>query len=76
MYGVGARLRELRRAKGFTQHQAADGAGVAPSTWACWEQGRRIPRLPGLDRAAQALGVTTSEILKGIEQDEACMRNA
>lgn len=76
MYGVGARLRMLRRAKGLTQRQVAGGAGVAPSTWACWEQGRRIPRLPGLERAGQALGVTASEILRDTEQEEAYTRNA
>lgn len=60
-----ARLRELREAKGWTQQQLADAAGLALAGLANLEQGRR--RRPGWDTVvalAEALGVSLDEFVK------------
>ena len=57
------RLRALRLQCHLTQAHAAARAGVAASTWACWEQGRRTPRLRTLPRVAAAVGATSADLL-------------
>ncbi len=59
------RLRSLRLRCHLTQAQAAARAGVAASTWACWEQGRRTPRLRTLPHGAAAVGATMADLLGG-----------
>lgn len=39
------RLKELRQDKMFSQKQLADKLGIAVSTYANWEQGRREPSI-------------------------------
>ena len=41
---VGARLRELRTARGWTQAEAAEKCGVLQPVWSKWERGKQIPR--------------------------------
>ena len=59
-----ARVRGLRRRRGITQAEAARLAGVAPSTWGAWEEGRRLPRLSALPAIAAALRVSTTALLR------------
>lgn len=60
----GIRLRELRENEGYQSQQAlADALGVAQSTVANWERGRREPNYATTVRLAQLLGVSTDYLL-------------
>ncbi len=60
----GARLRDLRDNQGFHSQQAlANALGVAQSTVANWERGRREPNYATTVRLARLLGVSTDYLL-------------
>lgn len=58
------RLRELRSAKGWTQTQLAQEAGLARAGVANLEQGRREPSWGVVIRLCLALGVSCAEFQK------------
>jgi transcriptional regulator with XRE-family HTH domain len=58
-----ARLRELRRSRGFSQAELARRAVVTPSYVARLEAGGAAPGIDLVDRLAQALGVTPADLL-------------
>jgi len=62
----GKRLAEVRRAKGFTQESLADKANVTALTVSYIEQGRQWPRISTLQKLAKCLGVSVSELFKGL----------
>jgi len=63
----GARIRWLRRQRGWTQKELADKAGVAHVTISRYERDEHIPqRLDLVERIAEALGVTPA-VLRGKE---------
>lgn len=39
-----AKLREIRRALGLTQHQVAEAVGISDGAYAMYETGERTPR--------------------------------
>ncbi len=55
-------IRQLREAKGWTQLQLANKAGVTPSTIYNWERGRFEPKASQLRAVARALGVSSDDI--------------
>ncbi len=55
-------IRQLREAKGWTQLQLANAAGVTPSTIYNWERGRFEPKASQLRAVARALGISSDEI--------------
>lgn len=60
----GERLRDLRQAAGYTSQQALGAAlGVAQSTVANWERGRREPDFTLTIRIARLLDVSTDYLL-------------
>jgi transcriptional regulator with XRE-family HTH domain len=61
-------LRKLREAKGFTQGEVAERAGVPFRSYQNWELGVREPRLPVLPSLAKALGVNLDELLVGVDK--------
>jgi transcriptional regulator with XRE-family HTH domain len=62
---IGSRLRQLRRARGLTQREVAEGAKVAKNYITMLETGwRKNCSLPVLRRIAKALGVQAGELLK------------
>ncbi len=64
--GLGARLRSARRARGLTQEQLAEFAGIKPSDLSYMENGRRMPRVETtMRRLAAALGVDWYWLLAG-----------
>lgn len=68
----GIRLRELRENEGYHSQQAlADALGVAQSTVANWERGRREPNYATTVRLARLLGVTTDYLLGLSDQPQA-----
>jgi transcriptional regulator with XRE-family HTH domain len=54
---IGAKLRELREARGLTQDQLAERSGVPAGTVRNYEQGRREPSWQALWGLAEALGI-------------------
>jgi transcriptional regulator with XRE-family HTH domain len=52
------KLKELRTALGWTQSQLADHSGVPIGTIRDYEQGKRDPLLPTIQRLARGLGVS------------------
>lgn len=60
---VGARIKNLRKAKGITQEELAELCNVSPSCVSRWETGSLYPRRDHLRVLAKVLGVTPEEIL-------------
>ncbi|MDM7831612.1 helix-turn-helix transcriptional regulator [Cellulomonas edaphi] len=60
---LGRRLRHLRKAKGLTLDALGTRVGVTPSLLSLVENGRREPRLALLRALAEALDVTTADLL-------------
>ena len=63
---LGERISELLEAKGMTQRELADRAGVTEVSMSRYISGDRTPRAAILSNMANALG-TTSEYLLGTE---------
>jgi transcriptional regulator with XRE-family HTH domain len=57
------RLRTLREARGWTQAQLAERAGLTREYVGRLEGGRQDPRLSVVRRLAKALGVTVNDLL-------------
>ncbi len=64
----GALLRRMRKAKGMTQKQLADGLGVVPKTVSKWETGNGFPEVSMLAALADLLGVSERMLLLGEEK--------
>src|ERR1700749_2730703 len=61
--GSGARLRQARQARGFSQQQLAGMAAVSPQAGSAVESGLSDPSLRGGPAPARALGLTVEELL-------------
>jgi len=51
------KLVRLRRKHKLSLEQMGRLCGVDPSTWHCWEKGKRTPSIGSLQKVAQALRV-------------------
>ncbi|UPK43945.1 helix-turn-helix domain-containing protein [Paenibacillus pabuli] len=67
---VGNRIRELRKAKGWTQEQLAEAAGLHYSYIGGVERGDRNISLETLEKIINGLQVTAEEIFKFNEDSE------
>ncbi|WP_315370673.1 helix-turn-helix transcriptional regulator [Paenibacillus xylanexedens] len=67
---VGNRIRELRKAKGWTQEQLAEAAGLHYSYIGGVERGDRNISLETLEKIINGLQVTAEEIFKFKEDSE------
>jgi transcriptional regulator with XRE-family HTH domain len=65
MDGLGARLRELRRARALTQEELAEKADVSPSTIVDIERGKHEPQIRTLRKLARALDTTPDKLVLG-----------
>jgi transcriptional regulator with XRE-family HTH domain len=63
----GARMRELRAARGLSQDELADRTDVHPTAIGRLERGAREPRLSTILRIADGLGVAPGELLNRIK---------
>ena len=61
--GVGDRIREARKQAGLTQNQLAEKSGVATISIHQYEAGKRKPQIERLQRIADALGVSITELI-------------
>ncbi|GHV18790.1 hypothetical protein FACS18949_06100 [Clostridia bacterium] len=66
------RLREARKAIGYTQAKAAELSEVAKSTYSQYESGDRVPSVPVASRLLKVLGVSGSYLMG---QDDSLLRS-
>ena len=66
--GVGERIRDVRRERGWTQDELAVAVGVSRSAVAQWETGRAGQLSANLSRIAGALGVGVEFLLHGSDK--------
>jgi transcriptional regulator with XRE-family HTH domain len=66
----GTRLAALRKARGFTQVQLAEAIGTTQRAISYYETEAGYPPMPAVAALAQALGVSTDELM-GLEQPQA-----
>jgi transcriptional regulator with XRE-family HTH domain len=64
---LGGAIRQLRHNRGITQDELAKKAGLHRTYVSDMERGSRNPSLNSLQRVAEALGITLSEIFKHTE---------
>ena len=62
---IGARIRDTRRKRGWTQDALAEAVGVTRSAVAQWETGRAGQLTPNLTRIAEVLGVGVEFLMFG-----------
>ena len=60
---IGARIRDSREAKGWTQRQLAHRIDVAEAQISRWENGRALPQPQSLEAVARALEVPVESLL-------------
>lgn len=70
VFMFGARLRELRKARGLKQVVLAEMAGVRPHTLWRYEADQTFPSGRALQRLAEALDVTMEELLAEQPSDQ------
>jgi transcriptional regulator with XRE-family HTH domain len=59
---MGEQFQRVREARGLTQAELAQRAGVRLRSLQEWEQGTRIPRFDRVIQLANGLGVTLDEL--------------
>lgn len=64
---LGARIRELRRKKGFSQESFADHCGLHRTYMGSIERGEHNLTIQTVLTIARGLGMTVSKLLSGIE---------
>ena len=72
---LGRKIREIRKALGLTQAQLAERSAVSENFIGSVERGICSPSLTTLERMANALGVTLSELFDFPEEEAAPLRD-
>lgn len=65
---LGAAIRQLREARGLTQEEVTDRAGLSKNTVGTAERGDFAPTFPVLASIADGLGVTLGELVRVYEE--------
>ena len=68
---IGNRIRELRKAKGWSQEKAAQEVGCSWRAMQRWEKGTVTPQWGSVEALAKAFGVTTDQIMGTVDAKEA-----
>jgi len=58
------KLRELRQEREYSQKQVAEKLGVAVSTYANWEQGRREPKICDIYNLITVFEIDANELFE------------
>lgn len=66
--GFSNNLKSARREKGFKQWEVAQHIGIARTTYANYEMGKKMPKLDKVHRLAELLGVSTDFLLGPSDQ--------
>lgn len=66
---IGARLKQIRKEKGWTQKNFAEYVKIPYSTYSNYENGNRVPSKEQLEKIVAALGITIPELL-GMSESE------
>ena len=64
---LGQSVRRRREARELTQEKLAEKAGLDPTYISGIERGLRNPGIKNVARLAKALGLSTSELCKGVD---------
>ena len=64
---LGQNVRRRREARELTQEKLAERAGLDPTYISGIERGLRNPGIKNVAKLAKALGLTTAELLKGVD---------
>ena len=64
---LGLNVRRARETKEFTQENLAERASLDPTYISGIERGLRNPGIKNVARLAKALGLSTSELCKGVD---------
>ena len=64
---LGLNVRRARETKHLTQEKLAERAGLDPTYISGIERGLRNPGIKNVARLAKALGLSTSELCKGVD---------
>ena len=64
---LGQNVRRRREARELTQEKLAERAGLDPTYISGIERGLRNPGIKNVARLAKALGLTTAELLNGVD---------
>ena len=71
------KLKELRKAKGFSQEELSKSSGIPVKTIQSWEQGVRMPRdIYVIERLCNALGISIDDLLHDELTHAEAMRNS
>lgn len=64
---LGLNVRKARESKELTQEKLSEKSGLDPTYISDIERGQRNPGIKNVARLAKALGLTTSELCKGVD---------
>jgi len=64
---LGQNVRRQREARALTQEKLAERASLDPTYTSGIERGLRNPGIKNVAKLAKALGLTTSELCKGVD---------
>ena len=64
---IGNRIRELRKAKGWSQEKAAQEIGCSWRAIQRWEKGTVTPQWGSVEALAKAFGVSTDQIMGTVD---------
>ena len=71
------KLKELRKAKGFSQEELSKSSGIPVKTIQSWEQGVRMPRdIYVIERLCNALEISIDDLLHDELTHAEAMRNS
>jgi transcriptional regulator with XRE-family HTH domain len=68
LVALAVRIRSERERRGVSQEDFAENCGLHRTAIVLLERGKSIPRLDTLLLVAQSLGLTVSELMRGIER--------
>ncbi len=63
---LGQRINTLRKARGYSQEELAERAGISVSFLSMIERAERTPHVKTLEMLASALDVSIAEIFRGV----------